>query len=118
MNWAVILAAALALWGWAFPPPIVILEESERAYETSLADTTHDEHACYIHVYPSTWAPEYDPFKIVAHEVGHCLSLGHHDQEGIMNGVYEGYEFSGYDRALFWWTYPAPYRVTIGMVSK
>lgn len=117
MNWAALVAAALTLWGWAFPPNIVVLDEPVRDGVYKLARTTHDDDACYIHVYPSTWAPGYDPFKIVAHEVGHCLGIPHIDNPGIMNATYEGYDFSGYDREIFWQTYPAPYRVTIGMVA-
>lgn len=119
MNWVQLLAAALALWGWAFPPPIVVLEESEPPRPGIIANVTHDDETCFIHVYPSKWAPEYDPQFTITHEVGHCLSLRHIEQQGVMSEVYTpGTEFSGYDRALFWQSYPAPYRVTIAMVGQ
>ena len=118
MNWPALVATALTLWGWAFPPNIIVLDEPERPDAQWLAFTTFDDSACYIHVYSATWNPAYDPLKIVTHEVGHCLSLGHHDNEGIMNGVYGDYEFSVYDRMLFWRVHPAPYRVAVPMVGQ
>ena len=116
MNWAALVAAALALWGWLYqPPPIVVVEESTRDNEYNISRVTHDENFCYIHVYP--WNPAYDAGKIIAHEVGHCLGIPHIEQPGIMNATYEGYDFSGYDRAMFWQLYPAPYRTTVAMVT-
>ena len=115
MNWAALVAAALAMWGWWPSREIVVLDEPVRDNEYKLARTSHDDDNCYIHVYSSTWAPGYDPFKIIAHEVGHCIGLPHIEQEGIMNATYEGYEFSVWDRAEFLRHYPASRIVVTGV---
>ena len=118
MNWEALVAAAVLVWGlitW----PITVLEETEPPRPGVLANTTFDGEICFIHVYPSHWAAEYDPQFIVTHEVGHCLAIPHIDQPGIMNRFYApGTEFSGYDRAEFWHHYPAPYRIAVPMVGQ
>ena len=106
MNWAALIAAALILWGWTPSREIIVTEEPVRDNPYHISRVTYDDDYCYIHVYP--WNPAYDPFKIIAHEVGHCIGLNHIDYPSIMNATYEGYEFSGYDRSEFWHHYPAP----------
>lgn len=117
MNWEALVAAALVIWGWFAPVHITVDEHAPHEHPTWLASASlyWDGH-CVIKVWPESWRPVHDPQEIITHEVGHCLGLDHIERQGIMSAIGD-YPFSGYDRAEFWRHYPAPYRVTIGMVA-
>jgi hypothetical protein len=126
MNASALVAIAIALWGWINPTPITVA-------------TVHRE-GPYRNVDSQAWADRWsapgectitlvaenvrdltpiDVQRIVTHEVGHCAGVDHDSQhDGIMYPDATGHDLNGYDRAAFWHLHPAPYRLTLGMVSR
>lgn len=122
MNWAAMVAVALAIWGWAFPGAIPVVDQSDNpayANVTSLAwaDPWTQAPDCVVSILPRnmTYLTVPQVQNVITHEVGHCIGLEHISQPGIMYP--DAGEFSGYDRAAFWRVHPAPHRVTIAMVG-
>lgn len=108
---------AIALWGMAAPWPVFMHDETAMPAgfpPVAYAALPADHSRCDIHVVSQIFAGT-DPVLIqgvINHEYGHCLGLGHIEQEGLMNARGLG-AFSGWDRLEFWRHWPAPYRLFV-----